>query len=171
MNEFSKKFQISSILKKATISSTKKSKSKEKTKTEKKEYGDYGRIEIPDLQISIPLYRGKDDPQGVVDRKNAAAFLEWKDQNVIVDHTGQDGFEKLEKAVPSQTLAYIDFGFKKERYMCTRKQIGHLLLGDTNKIRDANYVFPKSPGLIIYTCKGLSAPNVMDIWLTYWKRC
>ena len=168
MDKSDKKFRITNILKPASITSVMKSKSASKIDT--KIYGDHGRIEIPDLKISLPLYKGNDNPQEVVDKKNAAAFLEWPDQNVIVDHTGQDGFERLASAVPLQTTAYIDFGTKKEKYICTKKQIGHLLLGDKNKIRDANYVFPKSPGLIIYTCKGLSQPNVMDIWLTYWKR-
>ena len=168
MDDLNKKFYISNVLKPAVITSIRQSKNT--SKTVKKTYGDHGRIEIPDLKISLPLYNGKNNPQEVVDRKNAAAFLEWPDQNVIVDHTGQDGFERLASTVPLQTIAYIDFGTKKEKYICTKKQIGHLLLGDKNKIRDANYVFPKSPGLIIYTCKGLSQPNVMDIWLTYWKR-
>ena len=164
---FNKSF-ISNYLKPSSISSVYKSKSK--LPTTKKIYGDYGRIEIPDLQISLPLYKGNDNPQAVVDRKNAAAFLQWENQNVIVDHTGQDGFERLENAIPYKTIAYIDFGSRKERYICTKKQIGHILIGTKNKIRDANYIFPQSPSLIIYTCKGLSQPNVMDIWLTYWKR-
>lgn len=75
MDKSDKKFRITSILKPASITSVMKSKSASKIDT--KIYGDNGRIEIPDLKISLPLYKGNDNPQEVVDKKNAAAFLEW----------------------------------------------------------------------------------------------
>ena len=137
-----------------------------------KVYGTHGRIEIPNLKISLPLYDAKGDAQTIVDRKNAAAFIKWSNQDVIADHSGQDGFERLEFATPGNTLAFIVYnnGKPSETYICTQKQIGHILMGTKNKLVDAKNVPPQSNGLIMYTCIHESAINIMDVWLTYWKK-
>ena len=136
-------------------------------------YGTHGRIEIPSLSISLPLYEASTNAQKIVDDKNSAAFIKWLDQDVIVDHSGQDGFERLEKAIPKSTIAYVVYnnGKSTERYICTKKQIGHIkTVGGKNKLLDSQWQHPKSGCLLMYTCIKKSAPDVMDVWLIYWKR-
>ena len=144
-----------------------------KPKPKAKIYGTHGRIEIPSLYVSLPLYDTHGNAQEVVDMKNAAAFIQWVKQAAIVDHSGQDGFERIAKAIPGSTLAYIEYndGKVKERYVCTKKQIGHIRTENgKNKIYDADWKTPVSNGLVMYTCIKKSAANVMDVWLTYWKK-
>ena len=131
-----------------------------------KKQGTHGRIEIPSLRIGVPLYNSNRNAQEIVDAKNSAVFLEWKDQVAIADHSGQDGFERLAKAIPYKTMACINYK-GKEYYLCTKKQVGHIV---NSKIYDSNWQNVKSDGLVIYTCIGKSAEDVMDVWLTYWKR-
>ena len=134
-------------------------------------YGSHGRIEIPSLRISLPLYDAKNNAQQIVDTKNAAAFIKWSTQDVIVDHSGQDGFERLARAIPNSTTLYIEYINKpKETYICTQKQIGHIQIGTKNKLLDSKWKPPQSGGLILYTCIKQSSPTVMDVWLTYWKK-
>ena len=138
-----------------------------------KTYGTHGRIEIPSLFISLPLYDTHGNAQEIVDMKKAAAYIQWVKQAAIVDHSGQDGFERIAKAIPGQTLAYIEYkdGKIKERYICTKKQVGHIkTINGKNKIFDSNGKTPVSGGIVMYTCIGRSAPDVMDVWLTYWKK-
>jgi len=131
-----------------------------------KKKGTHGRIEIPSLRIGVPLYNSNGNAQKIVDNKKSAVFLEWEDQIAIADHSGQDGFERLANAIPYQTLAYIDYK-GKEYYLCTKKQVGHIV---NDRIYDSKWEHAKSGGLVIYTCIGKSAEDVMDAWLTYWKR-
>ena len=42
-------------------------------------YGTHGRVEIPSLSISLPLYEASTDAQKIVDDKNSAAFIKWLD--------------------------------------------------------------------------------------------
>lgn len=131
-----------------------------------KKKGTHGRIEIPSLRIGVPLYDSNRNAQEIVDAKNSAVFLEWKNQVAIADHSGQDGFERLAKAIPYKTIACINYK-SKEYYLCTKKQVGHIV---SSKIYDFNWQNVKSDGLVIYTCIGKSAGDTMDVWLTYWKR-
>lgn len=134
-------------------------------------YGTHGRIEIPSLRISIPLYNTNGNAQEIVDKKNSAAYIQWKNQAAIVDHSGQDGFERLAKAIPNSTIAYIDQNGKREKYLCVKKQIGHIKLGNKNQLVDANWKSADSNnGLVMYTCIKKSASDIMDVWLIYWKK-
>lgn len=141
-------------------------------KPKQKTYGTHGRIEIPALRISLPLYEAKNgNAQKIVDDKNSAAYINWRTQVAIVDHSGQDGFERLAKAQPGITIGYIDFQNRQEKILCVKKQVGHILLGEKNKLVDANWKQANSNGgIVMYTCIKKSAENVMDVWLTYWKK-
>ena len=137
-----------------------------------KTYGTHGRIEIPALKIRFPVYEAANgNAQKIVDDKNSAAYINWHTQIAIVDHSGQDGFERLAKAQPGVTTGHIDFQNRTERILCVKKQIGHILLGEKNKLVDANWQPADSHGgVVMYTCIKKSASNIMDVWLTYWKR-
>jgi hypothetical protein len=123
------------------------------------------------LRISIPLNDADNaNSQYIVDRKDSAACMKAKNYMLIADHSGQDGFERLGNVVPHTTVAYINMQTYKERYVCIRKQIGHIIIGEKNKLVDANYNPISEYDLVMYTCIKRSAKNVMDVWLTYWKR-
>jgi hypothetical protein len=85
---------------------------------------------------------------------------------LIMDHSGQDGFERLSKAVPYKTIAYLN----KDAYICINKQVGHIYLGPPNRLVDENWQSIKYDSLILYTCLQKSAENIMDVQLTYWKK-
>ena len=121
------------------------------------------RVIIPSLFISIPLYDANGDAQQIVDAPRSAAFLRWHGQDAIADHSGQNGFQRISKAIPYKTTAYV----KGEKFLCTKKQIGHIR---QSKIFDSEWNHVKSDGLVMYTCIGKSAEDVMDVWLVYWKR-
>ena len=59
-------------------------------------YGTYGRLEIPDLNISIPLNGIELGPaQKVIDLEDSAIYLKWPNQVVIADHCHQANFSNL----------------------------------------------------------------------------
>ena len=121
------------------------------------------RVVIPALLISIPLYDANGEAQQIVDAPRSAAFIRWHGQDAIADHSGQDGFERIAHAKPGKTVAYV----KGEKYVCTEKQIGHIADG---KIYDSKGERVRSGGLCMYTCIGETAPGVMAVWLTYWRK-
>ena len=142
------------------------------------EYGDHGRLEIPALDIAVPLYNGGGGAsQEIVDRQSSAAYMKWIEQDAIADHASQSNFINLQKAEPGVTLAYILYPEPEdaEEYLCEKIQIGHLKeLGEGKGRRVFNAdgrcaYFDNPGGLCIYTCRERSAPDVMDITLTYWR--
>ena len=141
----------------------------------RKLYGDRGRLEIPDLDISVPLYDtyGKDS-QKIVDTYNSAAYLHWGEQVAIADHASQANFIRLNQVREGITDAYIVNQGAREKYVCYQSQVGHIqTVNGKNQIYDAKWrsVFTQNTsGLTIYTCMQRSAPDVMDIRLTYWKK-
>lgn len=141
-----------------------------------KEFGTYGRLEIPELRIAIPLNASHGgDAQKIVDARNSAAFIKWRYQEVIADHVSQGNFKNLILARPGNTKAYIlyaDGG--RAPLLCTQTQTGHIRIEDgKNKLFDESWApFDKqnAGGIVIYTCKGLRKGNVQDVTLTYWRK-
>ena len=91
--------------------------------------GDRGRLIIPYLDISVPLYDicGLSDPeaQAICDAKDSAAWstplengFDEDGQDVIGDHKNQ-GFDRIEGAVAGVTKAYITRGDQISTYTCT----------------------------------------------------
>lgn len=139
-----------------------------------KVYGTHGRLEIPSLFISVPLYDSKGaDNQRVVDNPNSAAYMHWQKQDAIADHASQASFSNLNMVKPGKTVATIDLRTRQEKYLCVNSQVGHIRISPNgNRIFDANWNsanFQNEGGLCIYTCMGKSAEDVMDIRLTYWR--
>lgn len=140
-----------------------------------KVYGTHGRLEIPSLFISVPLYdsRGADN-QRVVDNPNSAAYMHWQKQDAIADHASQASFSNLNMVKPGKTVATIDLRNRQEKYLCVNSQIGHIRLSPNgNRIFDANWNsanFQNEGGLCIYTCIQRSSEDVMDVRLTYWQQ-
>lgn len=141
-----------------------------------KSYGTRGWLEIPELHIGVPLYDSMDkNKQEIVDDENSAIYMNWGTQQCIADHTYQNNFVNLSKAVVGKTIAIIDDGKDQRRYRCYSSQIGHIRIGPNggNTLLDENWelVYPQNiGGISIYTCLQLSADDVMDVRLTFWKR-
>ena len=137
-------------------------------------YGTRGRIEIPELNISVPLNGTESGgAQEVIDREDSAVYLIWPNNITIADHCHQANFSNLNKAIPGRTKAYIVTPDSKKGYFCYKTQVGHIKIGATsNTLYDQNWeaVYEKNGGgLTMYTCIERSAPDVMDVRLTYWK--
>ena len=120
-----------------------------------------GWLEIPDISISVRLYDASDldddARQAVTDAEDAAAWIDESDkseilQPLVADHTEQ-GFVRLEKAVPGQTLAFVQKADGTSRlYRCLRNIMGRndgteLTDGDGQKIMQENL-----DGFTTYTC-------------------
>lgn len=140
-----------------------------------KVYGTHGRLEIPELFISVPLYdaTGGADRQRVVDDPDSAVFMHWQKQDAIADHASQGGFSNLNMAKVKRTIATIDQQTHKQSYVCVNSQIGHIMISAIgNRIYDENWepaYTQNNGGLCIYTCIRKSANDVMDVRLTYWQ--
>lgn len=137
-------------------------------------YGTYGRLEIPDLNISIPLNGIELGPaQKVIDLEDSAIYLKWPNQVVIADHCHQANFSNLNKAIPGHTKAYIATDPENKKWLvCCKTQVGHIKIGEkSNALFDHDWIpvyQNNSSGFTMYTCIQKSAPDVMDVRLTYW---
>ena len=136
--------------------------------------GTHGRLEIPELSISVPLYDANGcDSQKIVDAQDSAVLMRWGNQFAIADHNDQANFKNLSDAEPGKTTAMIRQGKNLQRYRCIKTQVGHITISENgNRIFDQDWkpVYQQAfGGLCIYTCLNKSAPNVMDIRLTYWQ--
>ena len=92
-------------------------------KPKPKTYGTYGRLEIPELQISVPVYKTENgNAQAICDKKDSAVYLNWGNQFAIVDHCDQANFSPQQasrilvfprKHIPQKPLAVNDYNRKK----------------------------------------------------------
>lgn len=140
-----------------------------------KEFGTYGRLEIPELKIAIPVNLSNGNAQKVVDARNSAVYIKWPFQEVIVDHVSQGCFWNLNLVQPGHTKANIIFENGDHfSLICTQIQTGHIIIENgKNKLYDEKWdPFRKqnAGGWVIYTCKGFRHGNIQDITLTYWRR-
>lgn len=140
-----------------------------------KVYGTSGWLEIPELEIGVPLYDSRGgDKQAIVDAENSAIYMNWGTQQCIADHTYQSNFVNLNKAIVGKTVAFIDDGVNKRAYYCVSSQIGHIRIGRNggNTLLDSSWVpvyAQNVGGICIYTCLRQSADDVMDVRLTFWQ--
>ena len=147
----------------------------DRQQSKNKIYGTRGRIEIPELNIGVPLYGTESGgAQEVIDRQDSAVYLRWPGQIAIADHSSQANFSNLNLAKPGHTKAYIVTRDSRTPYICYQTQVGHIRIeSGRNTLYDNNWepVFAKNhDGLTMYTCIKKSAPNVMDVRLVYWKQ-
>ena len=137
-------------------------------------YGTYGRLEIPDLKISVPVYKAQGgNSQKLCDDINSAVCLNWGNQIAIADHCDQGHFSNLNNVKVGITIATIDLQTSQKQYRCIKSQIGHIRISkEGNRIFDANWlpVYSQNPGgMTIYTCINKSQVDIMDVRLTYWQ--
>lgn len=137
-------------------------------------YGSHGRLEIPSLYISVPLYNAMNgaERQRVVDSQNSAAYFDFGSQGVIADHASQANFQNLNMARAGM-IATIDERYRQTSYQLVQSQVGHIRISPLgNRLFDQNWnqvAGQNEGGLCIYTCIGKSAEDVMDVRLTYWQ--
>ena len=137
-------------------------------------YGNVGRLEIADLDIRVPVNNTRiGSAQAVIDARDSAVYLNWGNQKAIADHACQANFSNLNQAVVGKTKAVLDRGTSKEQFLCVDSQIGHIKTeSGVNTLYDSKWRFAhlQNPGgLAIYTCIQRSAPDIMDVRLTYWQ--
>lgn len=141
-----------------------------------KTLGSYGRLEIPDLSISVPLYSvGNKSAQKIVDDPDSAAIFGLGKQMVIADHVHQSNFGNLIRVQPGRTKAYVlTVDGQQAIYICMLSQLGHIQLSETgNRLYDWEGIPAKEKnpdGLAIYTCLGSASNGVQNVTLTYWKK-
>ena len=142
--------------------------------TPKKTYGTHGRIEIPDLNIGIPLYLTEDkNAQKIVDDQDSAACICFGEQNIIVDHVSQ-GLSNLINVKPGVTKAYIQYeDGSHESYICECSQLGHIKKSSSgNQLFDWTWKHALGKNkncLTIYTCLGRADGDDQLVTLTYWS--
>ena len=132
-------------------------------------------LKIPTLAIKVPVYdRVSGSGQDIIDRTDSAVRFKQGPLTIICDHCDQANFTRLNAAVPEHTRAFIINGFfKRERYICTGSEIGHIIISEAgNRLYDSQWrhVYQTHKGLCIYTCMRKSADDVMDVRLTFWER-
>ena len=131
-----------------------------------------GALIIPDLLIAVPLYEG-DDAQEIVDAPSSAVRFRLGVQDCIADHCHQEGFSRLNEAVPGKTVAWVVTEDDMTEYSCTRSQIGRLVeIDGGHYLRDAAGapVYKQNEGgLCIYTCAGKTEAEITHVRLTYWQ--
>lgn len=140
-------------------------------------YGNAGRVEIPELNIGVALYDTRTGAaQQIVDNPESAVFLHWEEQKAIADHNNQSNFANLNRVRPYGTAMYlISVNGMREKYICVSSQIGHIKINEhgANTIYDSKWESPRHKnrgGVCVYTCIQRSAPDIMDIRLTYWRK-
>lgn len=144
-----------------TNSSSSMSNSKKNSSSSNKKMGTAGRLEIPSVGVSVPLYSGMS--QSIVDAKNSAAYFTYGCQKVIADHNYQ-GFSAIRNCKPG-TTATIYTSKGQTVYKCvkvtTGKNTGEIVDAEGNNIYSYN-----SGGLCMYTCADKGKINVI---VTYWQ--
>ena len=136
----------------------------------------YGRLIIPSLLISVSLYHriAGTNGQDIVDAVDSAVIWEWNRLTMIADHASQANFNRLSRVRTGKAKAYICKSLSTDVYVCDSAELGHIRLSDSgNRLYDSKWRPVHEvmhDGLCIYTCKGKSAVDVMDVYLTHWKR-
>lgn len=130
-------------------------------------------LTIPSLWIFVPLFERKaGNGQDIVDRADSAVFFCWDDLTIIVDHSHQNNFSNLNKAIPGRTKLYI-YSKGTKRYICDKTEVGHLkLINGHNMLYDKDWqsvYHQQLDGLIVYTCIKRVRADVIDIRLTHWR--
>lgn len=136
------------------------------------------KIMIPELAINVPVYWKKEGTNGqdIVDAPNSAVIFKWTkscDLKVIADHSSQSNFRNLNRAKVNETEAYLDLDKRRIKHRCIVSEVGHIKTVNGRNFlfgEDWLSIYPKHhDGICIYTCIKRSAPDVMDVRLTFWK--
>ncbi len=130
-----------------------------------------GRLTIPDLGISVAMFdcsvKDSRTNQAYTDAQDSAACIrDYGPRTVIADHVFQT-FSVLHKAVPGETIAYINDGTAIHRYLYTQGERGinrrtYICTLDGKPVTGG-----KAGELMLYTCS-VSYIDASDIYYTVW---
>lgn len=130
-------------------------------------------LTIRDLDIAVPVYVRKSGVgQDIVDAKDSAVMFHLGSILVLADHCYQSNFANLRNAVVGKTWFELSDKNSTRRFLCTENGIGHIKTENGHDhLYDWNWeqVYKNHSGALIYTCRQKSAPDVMDVTLTFWK--
>ena len=142
--------------------------------SDKRTYGDVGRLDIPSLNISVAVSSVKDNnQQDLVDADDTAAYLHWYTQDVIVDHRSQ-AFYELPEAVPEKTMAYLLNPGCSRAFLCVYTGTGLIRYGADHSAtivddEGRSVLSTNKGGICMYTCNGQREGDELEVTLTYWK--
>lgn len=129
--------------------------------------GNKGRIYIPSLEISVPLYLVEGQYyQDIVDDEDSAAWIPHDGSiTFIADHAAQE-FKNLSAVKPKDVL-YIVNDTSRDRYICYKTELGNNSTGPLLNTDSENVVDlceGKTDDLCVYTCLSKTG----DVFLSYW---
>lgn len=126
-------------------------------------------LTIPSLLIFVPVYeRTTGNGQDIIDKPNSAVMFKWGKLTVIADHSHQNNFSNLNRAIPGKTRLYL-IGKMTTPLICDSTEVG-FITGNRLYNRKGEEVHRLGlDGLIIYTCIGKRG-DATDVRLTHWRK-
>ena len=126
--------------------------------------GNQGRISIPSVGYSMPLYSGG-NWQKIVDNKDSALFVNFFGKQMLADHAAQ-GLKKMKNCKKGDKL-YIVKNKKVTTYVMTKIYKNGINSGNGIKIGN-KYADEMNDGdLFMYCCNDASGKSVT---VTFWKK-
>lgn len=134
------------------------------------------RLFIPQLDIAVRVFKRPvataGNGQEIVDAIDSAVYFNMGALEIIADHCDQSNFGNLVHSEIGKTKAFLVWKDHDCEYECVGVEVGHITIaGVGNRLYDGNWnpIYTHQDGLCIYTCLEKSAPDVMDVQLTFWK--
>lgn len=139
---------------------------------EQAERGIYARLYIYSLGVDVALFYPSDlnKLQYYVDQKDSAALFDWSNNNVVIADHNYQGFDKIKKAVPGKTVAYIAKPYETVKLKCVAKIPEAFKTGTGLVCRDGTSILDSYSGkYVMYTCNSSSANSTVTV--TIWSVC
>ena len=148
------------------------------------DYGTDGRLDIPDLDIHVPLNHPADGQtrQDVVDDPSSALIMDLGTQTVIVDHVTSGRMRYLCESKLGMVALIVQEDGSYREFTCMQVASGYLARRSQNEFRDA-FLYDGSRvrdlnagGLCIMTCRMDQDPDELEkygadclVTFTFWQ--
>ena len=131
-------------------------------------------LTIPSLLIFTSVYERKTgNGQDIIDRPDSAVMFQWNRLTIIADHSHQNNFGNLNRAIPGKTKLYLING-RVQSFVCDSTEVGFIYRTPTMNIlhnsKGEELYRLGLDGLVIYTCVAQKTPNAVDVRLTHWHK-
>lgn len=126
--------------------------------------GNVGNLTIPAIGTDVALYNN-DTAQNIVNRENAAAYLEGFAEPIIGDHCYQSNFNQLKNC--QGQYCYVIKNGTTTRYQCVSVQSGTNTTTALITSSGVNITANRVSDLVIYTCQSNSTGE--SVWITEWN--
>jgi len=131
--------------------------------------GACGVWQIPELDISIPLYKGAGlaKTQAIIDQVNSASIRQFGAGRIIEDHAGSEagrGHWQIGRITPD-TVGFLILPGKTERYICNRVVRAYRL--SSCYTVDGVGVYPRSATDIL--CVGCATSDASEVYIAAFK--